>query len=72
MVAQIGRCDRTEEVRSARKWLAGMIVKGLAKVLLRDWCVELEEDGKVSEDHGPPLSGRIFLMERSTASDQAN
>jgi hypothetical protein len=49
-----------------------MIVKGLAKVFLRDWCVELEDEGKVSEGHRPPLPGTILLMEQSIASDEVS
>jgi hypothetical protein len=72
MIGQFGRRDRTDEKPAARKGLLGIFLKGLAKAFLRDWCVELEEEGKVIDDHRPLLAGMILLLEQSIANDQAN
>ena len=53
------------------KGLVGSIVKGLAKVLLRDPCLELEDEGKVIEDYRPLLAGMILLLQQTIANDQA-
>jgi len=71
MIGQFGRRDRPEEESNARKGLVGMILRGLSKVLLRDWCVELEDEGKAIEDPRPLLAGMILLMEQTIANDQA-
>jgi len=71
MIGQFGRRDRTEEPTTARKGLLGIILKGLAKVFLRDWCVELEDEGKVIDDHRPLLAAMILMLEQTIANDQA-
>jgi hypothetical protein len=71
MIGQFGRRDRTEEPTTARKGLLGLVMKGLAKVFLSDWCVELEAEGKVIEDHRPLLAGMILMQEQTIANDQA-
>jgi hypothetical protein len=67
----IGRRGRTEEPTTARKGLLGGVLKGLAKVFLRDWCVELEDEGKVIDDHRPLLAGMILMLEQTISNDQA-
>ncbi len=55
-----------------RKGLLGLLIKGLDKVLARDWCVELEDEGKVIDDHRPLLGGLMLLLEQTIPNDQAH
>ncbi|MDJ0847180.1 MAG: hypothetical protein QNK04_02250 [Myxococcota bacterium] len=71
VIGQFGRRDRNEEPTTERKGLLGWVMKGLAKALLRDWCVELEDEGKVIDDHRPLLAGMILMLEQTIAHDQA-
>ncbi len=72
VIGQFGRRDRTEEPAKERKGLRGLIMKGLSKILLRDWCVEIEDEGKAIEDHRPLLAGMILMQEQTIANDQAS
>ena len=71
VIGQFGRRDRAEDPTTARRGLLGRLLQGLAKALLRDWCVELEDEGKVIEDHRPLLAGMILMLEQTIANDQA-
>ena len=71
MIGQFGRRDRNEEPKTARKGLLGKFLKGLSKAFSRDWCVELEDEGKVIEDHRPLLAGMILMQEQTIKNDQA-
>lgn len=72
LIGQFGRRERTEEPTTTRKDLLSLALKGLAKVFLRDWCVELEEEGKVIDDHRPLLAGMILMLEQTISNDQAS
>lgn len=72
VIGQFGRRDRTDEKPSARKGLLGTLLTGLGKVFLRDWCIELEHEGRVIDDHRPLVAAMILLLEQSIAHDQAN
>jgi hypothetical protein len=71
LIGRFGRRDRTQEPTTARKGLLGIVLKGLAKAFLRDWCVELEDEGKGIDDHRPLLAGMILMQEQTIANDQA-
>jgi hypothetical protein len=49
-----------------------MLLNGLAKVFSRDWCIELEDEGKVIDDHRPLLAGMILLLEQLIVHDRAH
>jgi len=71
VIGQFGRRDRAEEARPTRKGLLGWVSRGLSKMLSRDWCVELEDEGKGIDDHRPLLAGMILMLEQTIANDQA-
>ena len=70
----IGRFERRErpgEPATDRKGLLGRVLKGLSKALLRDWCIELEDEGKVIDDPRPLVAGMILMLEQTIAHDQS-
>lgn len=71
MIGQFGRRGRPEGSAPARKGLLGIVLKSLTKVLLRDWCVELEDGGKGIDDHRPLLAGMILMLEQTIPNDRA-
>lgn len=71
VIGQFGRRDRNEEPETRRKGLLGKLLKGLAKAFLRDWCVELEDEGKLIDDHRPLLAAMILMQEQTIKNDQA-
>lgn len=70
-IGRLGRRERTDEEPVGRRGLLGRFLKGLAKALSRDWCLELEDEGKAIEDHRPLLAGMILLLVQTIAFDQA-
>ena len=71
----IGRFERRERPRDpakVRKGVVGRVLGGLSRLLVRDWCVELEEDGKAIADHRALLAALIVLQEQSIRHDQSH
>ena len=48
-----------------------MLIRGALSILGRDWCIDLDDEGKVIEDHRQLLAAMILLMEQSISNDQA-
>lgn len=71
VIGAFGRRERPEHAQPARKGLVGRLLDGLANAFVRDWCVELADEGKVIDDHRPLVAAMILLMEQSIAHDQA-
>ncbi len=72
LIGSIERRDRPEEPKPERKGLLGFVGKVLSKALLRDWCIDLAEEGKLIEDHRPLVAGMVLLLEQTISSDQTH
>ncbi len=63
--------ERPEEDTSEKKGLLGALLKGLKHALVRDWCIELLDEGKGVEDHRPLIASLLLLIEQTIAHDQS-
>jgi len=71
LIGEFARRERPHPPEPKRKGLLGRLLRGVQKVFLRDWCLELHDDGGIVKDHRPLLAGLILLQEQTIRMDQA-
>lgn len=70
VIGRFERRQRSQEPEKARKGFLRRLLAGVFHALVRDWCVELKEEGKTIDDHRTLLAALIVLQEQSIRHDQ--